>query len=159
MINTKYGGKYIVAVWRKTKVWNYQKRPVLWMNFRVSSSIFLFTSLESSLLPYNKYFTSKLFGRVLINTLGVLVAREYLACRVYWQENWQGYSSYLKSFRDVRPFLHSLICFLWYDSPDVESKSMRYHMLNEHRAVIGKTRAFDGAVLFLPKRLDNNVRP
>ena len=30
-------------------------------------------------------------------------------------------------------------------------------MLNEHRPIIGKTRAFDGAVLFLPKQLDEKV--
>eukprot|EP00112_Aurelia_sp_Birch-Aquarium-sp1_P026327 Seg928.2 transcript_id=Seg928.2/GoldUCD/mRNA.D3Y31 product="Piwi-like protein 2" protein_id=Seg928.2/GoldUCD/D3Y31 len=42
-------------------------------------------------------------------------------------------------------------------SPDIESKNMRYKMLNEHRPLIGKTRAFDGAVLFLPKMLDEKV--
>eukprot|EP00795_Rhopilema_esculentum_P012740 gene12740-3467_t len=43
-------------------------------------------------------------------------------------------------------------------SPDIESKSIRYQLLNEHRDVIGKTRAFDGAVLFLPKKLDEDTK-
>ena len=53
-------------------------------------------------------------------------------------------------------FLTILLLFSF--SPDIESKNIRYHMLNEHRAVIGKTRAFDGAVLFLPVLLDEKVR-
>lgn len=34
---------------------------------------------------------------------------------------------------------------------------MRFGMLNEHREIIGKTKAFDGATLFLPHRLPDQV--
>ena len=50
-----------------------------------------------------------------------------------------------------------LLCYCLHFSPDIESKNVRYALLNDHRAVIGKTRAFDGAVLFLPKMLDEKV--
>lgn len=38
-------------------------------------------------------------------------------------------------------------------NPPIESKNMRFGMLNEHRDIIGKTKAFDGSTLFLPNRL------
>jgi len=38
-------------------------------------------------------------------------------------------------------------------NPPIESKNMRFGMLNEHRNILGKTKAFDGATLFLPNRL------
>ncbi|XP_071483412.1 piwi-like protein 1 [Diadema antillarum] len=41
--------------------------------------------------------------------------------------------------------------------PDMESKKMRLRMLYEHSDVIGRVRAFDGAVLFLPKKLPQKV--
>ena len=69
-LQEKRGKVYLVVVWRKRKVWSYPSWPVLWMKFKVFSSIFLFTSLESSLLPYNKYWTRTLFGRVSIWTNG-----------------------------------------------------------------------------------------
>ena len=68
------GGNYIMVMWRKTEVLNYPNRPVLWINVRgVSSSIFLFTSLESSLLPYNKYWPANcsvgfLFGQMVVTS-------------------------------------------------------------------------------------------
>lgn len=34
--------------------------------------------------------------------------------------------------------------------PAVDSRGMRFKMLNEHKSVIGETKAFDGAILFLP---------
>lgn len=40
-------------------------------------------------------------------------------------------------------------------SPEIDSKSMRYRMLYEHVDVTGKTRAFDGAILYLPIKLPN----
>jgi len=43
-------------------------------------------------------------------------------------------------------------------SPEIESTNIRYQLLNEHRDVIGRARAFDGAVLFLPKLLDPNEK-
>ena len=60
-----HSGRVVLA-----KVWSHPSRPVLWTKSRVSSSNFLFTSKESSLLPYNKYCTRTLFGRALIWTNG-----------------------------------------------------------------------------------------
>ena len=42
-------------------------------------------------------------------------------------------------------------------SPPVESRNMRYGMLNEHAELIGTTKAFDGAILFLPKKITDTV--
>ena len=42
-------------------------------------------------------------------------------------------------------------------SPPVESRNMRYAMLNQHSDLIGTTKAFDGAVLFLPLRITDTV--
>ena len=41
--------------------------------------------------------------------------------------------------------------------PVVESKNMRFQLLNEHRPVIGNTRAFDGSILYLPKKITDTV--
>ena len=38
-------------------------------------------------------------------------------------------------------------------SPPVESRNMRYGMLNEHKDLIGSTRAFDGSTLYLPIKI------
>ncbi|ESO83925.1 hypothetical protein LOTGIDRAFT_210915 [Lottia gigantea] len=38
-------------------------------------------------------------------------------------------------------------------NPQIDSKFIRCRMINEHKAVIGETKAFDGALLFLPKKL------
>ncbi|GAB1601208.1 piwi-like protein 1 [Argonauta hians] len=40
-------------------------------------------------------------------------------------------------------------------APEIDSKSIRYKMLYEHTDVTGKTRAFDGAILYLPIKLKN----
>ena len=42
-------------------------------------------------------------------------------------------------------------------SPELDSKNMRFMMLNQHREVIGGTKAFDGATLYLPKELPQGV--
>ena len=42
--------------------------------------------------------------------------------------------------------------------PEVESKSMRFKMLTEHKNVIGQSRAFDGAILYLPIKITEKVR-
>ncbi|CAK8693256.1 unnamed protein product [Clavelina lepadiformis] len=41
-------------------------------------------------------------------------------------------------------------------SPALDSKNMRYGMLNQQKEVIGHTKAFDGTILYLPKRLPQN---
>lgn len=41
--------------------------------------------------------------------------------------------------------------------PVVDSRGMRSKMLNEHKNVIGETKAFDGAILFLPIQLPDKV--
>ena len=43
---------------------------------------------------------------------------------------------------------HDIICV--YCSPPIESRNMRYAMLNQQSDLIGDTKAFDGATLFLP---------
>uniref|UniRef100_H2Y4C9 Uncharacterized protein n=1 Tax=Ciona savignyi TaxID=51511 RepID=H2Y4C9_CIOSA len=40
--------------------------------------------------------------------------------------------------------------------PDVDSRNMRFLLLNQHRDVIGNTKAFDGTILYLPKKLDRH---
>lgn len=47
------------------------------------------------------------------------------------------------------------LCFC--GSPPVESRSLRYAMLNEHQNVIGTTKAFDGTTLFLPVKITDTV--
>lgn len=44
--------------------------------------------------------------------------------------------------------------WLLYFSPNVESISMRFGMMKEHRPTTGEVVAFDGSILYLPKRLD-----
>jgi aubergine-like protein len=39
----------------------------------------------------------------------------------------------------------------------VDSKNIRFKLLNEHRDVIGNVKAFDGNILYLPIRLPNQV--
>ena len=41
--------------------------------------------------------------------------------------------------------------------PMVDSKNIRFKLLNEHRDVIGNVKAFDGSILYLPIRLPNQV--
>ena len=54
-------------------------------------------------------------------------------------------------------FFHSLYSSLFI-SPPIESKNMRYGMVNEHKDLIGPTRAFDGTILFLPIKITEDVR-
>ncbi|XP_076853988.1 piwi-like protein 2 isoform X2 [Brachyhypopomus gauderio] len=42
-------------------------------------------------------------------------------------------------------------------TPNVESLSMRFGMMREHRSTTGEVVAFDGSILYLPKRLDEVV--
>lgn len=42
-------------------------------------------------------------------------------------------------------------------SPEVDSKSARHGMLMEHRELTGSTMAFDGMILYLPKKLPDQV--
>lgn len=44
-----------------------------------------------------------------------------------------------------------------YYRPEVESKSMRFKMMTEHKNVIGQSRAFDGAILYLPIKITEKV--
>ncbi|XP_064633620.1 piwi-like protein 1 [Lineus longissimus] len=39
--------------------------------------------------------------------------------------------------------------------PQVDSRNMRYRLINEQRATIGPVKAFDGCILFLPKQLEH----
>lgn len=42
-------------------------------------------------------------------------------------------------------------------SPDIDSKKLRIGLLHNHEQLLGKTKAFDGMTLFLPKKLQNPV--
>ncbi|NXW57063.1 PIWL1 protein, partial [Eurystomus gularis] len=42
-------------------------------------------------------------------------------------------------------------------SPEMEARRLRSALLFQHEKLIGKTHAFDGAILFLPKKLANKV--
>ncbi|XP_077999596.1 piwi-like protein 2 [Glandiceps talaboti] len=42
-------------------------------------------------------------------------------------------------------------------APQVDSKSMRFQLMNVHREVIGQVKAFDGSILFLPRRLEETT--
>ena len=41
--------------------------------------------------------------------------------------------------------------------PPVEEKMLRKKLIRDHEGVVGKVRAFDGMVLYLPKRLDEQT--
>lgn len=41
--------------------------------------------------------------------------------------------------------------------PEIDSKGMRRRLLFEHSDIIGKVRAFDGAILYLPIQLEQKV--
>ncbi|KFV63354.1 Piwi-like 1 [Dryobates pubescens] len=41
--------------------------------------------------------------------------------------------------------------------PEMEARRLRSALLFQHEKLIGKTHAFDGSILFLPKKLDNKV--
>nr|XP_039251037.1 piwi-like protein 1 [Styela clava] len=38
-------------------------------------------------------------------------------------------------------------------NPNIDNRNMRYSLLNQHRELIGNTRAFDGSILYLPIQL------
>lgn len=42
-------------------------------------------------------------------------------------------------------------------SPEMEARRLRSALLFQHEELIGKTRAFDGSILFLPKKLGKKV--
>ena len=42
-------------------------------------------------------------------------------------------------------------------SPDVVSRRLRFHLVNDHRELLGETRAFDGMQLFLLRKLEQKV--
>lgn len=42
-------------------------------------------------------------------------------------------------------------------SPQIDSKNFRHSLLNQNKEIIGQTKAFDGAILFLPKRLPEKI--
>ena len=41
--------------------------------------------------------------------------------------------------------------------PDVHSRNMRFKLLGGQAEILGKTRNFDGTILFLPIKLQNEV--
>lgn len=43
-------------------------------------------------------------------------------------------------------------------SPDIDSRSLRYKLLNQHLNQLGNVRNFDGALLYLPIQLPEQVR-
>lgn len=90
-----------------------------------------------------KYDISKTMGT---SGTGVLLRTNYIAL----QTKTEGVYQYAVSFE-----------------PEVESKSMRFKMMTEHKNIIGQSRAFDGAILYLPIKITekgqkltlNSVRP
>lgn len=42
-------------------------------------------------------------------------------------------------------------------NPQIHSSQLRYQLLNQHREIIGPTRTFDGAILFLPFKLPDPI--
>ena len=56
-------------------------------------------------------------------------------------------SNYIRVKTISQGVYHYMVTF----SPDIDSKNMRYKLLNIHREVIGETRAFDGTTLYAPK--------
>ena len=59
------------------------------------------------------------------------------------------------SLRDVLPgnVVHLLVSL---HRPMVESKNHRFGMISDQHEVLGKTRAFDGSTLYLPKKVTEN---
>ncbi|OAD56703.1 Piwi-like protein 1 [Eufriesea mexicana] len=41
--------------------------------------------------------------------------------------------------------------------PDIDSRPLRRKLLNQHLQSLGRTKVFDGAILFLPKKLEENI--
>lgn len=42
-------------------------------------------------------------------------------------------------------------------SPDIDSTGLRRKLLNQHVDTLGRTRTFDGMILYLPKKLSQDV--
>ena len=42
--------------------------------------------------------------------------------------------------------------------PTFDSKEIRFQLLNQHRAVLGPAKTFDGVTLYLPYQFENPVR-
>ncbi|XP_014469139.1 PREDICTED: piwi-like protein 1 isoform X2 [Dinoponera quadriceps] len=42
-------------------------------------------------------------------------------------------------------------------SPDIDARGLRRKLLNQHGAMLGRTRTFDGMILFLPEKLPENI--
>lgn len=42
-------------------------------------------------------------------------------------------------------------------SPDIDSGGLRRKLLNQHSATLGRTKTFDGMILYLPIKLPQNV--
>lgn len=42
--------------------------------------------------------------------------------------------------------------------PFVDSKEIRFQLLNQHRDVLGPAKTFDGVTLYLPYQFDHDVR-
>lgn len=42
-------------------------------------------------------------------------------------------------------------------SPDIDSRGLRRKLLNQHSADLGRTKTFDGMLLYLPTKLSQNV--
>lgn len=43
-------------------------------------------------------------------------------------------------------------------SPDIDSRSLRFRLLNQHMNDLGNVKAFDGALLYLPVQLPEQVK-
>ena len=41
--------------------------------------------------------------------------------------------------------------------PDIQSRGLRSRCVKDHKELLGEHRAFDGMILFLPKKLDQRV--
>ena len=71
------------------------------------------------------------------------------------------YSNYIRVRSTAQGVYHYMVTF----SPDIDSKNMRYKLLNMHREVIGEPRAFDGTTLYSPRIITestielNSTRP
>jgi hypothetical protein len=58
----------------------------------------------------------------------------------------------------VRPRNAAIYQYAVHFQPQIDSRNMRFRLLNEQRATIGPVKAFDGNILFLPKQLQHKVR-
>ncbi|KAI6656672.1 piwi B [Oopsacas minuta] len=63
------------------------------------------------------------------------------------------FSNYIRVRSIAQGVYHYMVTF----SPEIDSKNMRYKLLNMHREVIGETRAFDGTTLYSPKTITESI--